>query len=601
MDKMVEDFFKALIKNEKKNASFKKELQEMFDSYDEDLQKKIDFIVNQADEKDLLNEYNKLTETTPLPTDGLILYALALNPRLPDEIVRNMCFIGSANTEFEVPLFNNHKDKMDSLTFTHIYNYNRYTVISNLYGSHYAKNHIDNDIDYPYWMLNIIAKKETALQNDEKVDVGCNIFFYIKDETVIENVLNAVRNSPDSKNAIITELLNNPSISEEKKNIIFDEFGCNYSKLYNPTPYIRDAFYDSAVYTVFNLGINHRSFSSSDESRIFRIATSTLSDMASRQHLTNGMQYDLMNMLVERKDRSSDWLTSALVRATTDPRVLHLALSLKSTSDKDEAINNPHLSKEDIITVATDSKKKLDKELKKTPYPSDKHRNRLISLCQRATLTDEIYDTMLRLNHRSYGSLIHSKYTPKHILEKMLEKVASNELSLSSFDKCAIKCMIFAIDNNLSKEKASALQRTLVTLSGQTNKDSFTRSVANLITDFVKDNSETREFIKFLSEHAKQTEDEKVSNTISILLDYIAHPEKIELAVKAKEEEQNRSLFFVNNKLKRLSYIHFGPSASSKVNFYLNVKEKAKEYLILNEIKEKQEALKGISPPVETR
>lgn len=604
MTKIIKDFFELIEETYKDNKERYPRIKTVIDNYDDEYRKQIVYIAKEATEKELVEAYNNAYEDGSLLTNGLIAFALASNKNLPKSIVNELCFIGVPDSDFHMPLLKNHVDALSKPSFAEIYDNNKYTVRSGMVSSHYNREPTKEDILYPERIMNFIALKEFD-NFSEKLRDDCPIFRYLTDMEFVDKLLDKVRNSSENKEFVINEILNNTFISEEQRNKIFDEFGCDFRKVLIPTPYMVDTMYRITVETVFKSDMDRYSSKTEEERIAYRESIFVLEKLAGKGLLTSGMEYDLMKMIVDRKDRSSEMLTSEIVRTTKDPRVLHIALQLKSTNDKDRAIANKHLSAEDIVAVSKVSQKNIERDLKKGYYASPKHRDRLADLADRATLPDDVYETIFKINDTSVEEAVaRSIYTPYSVLEKELDLILSKTRGYRYSSEFDTRCMMFAIKNTLPRDKARNLMEAVSYLSMGKIQGYMEQQKNTAIKNFLSDNPNINSFKKFLKEMSTVLSNEQYQKASLKAIECIENPPdftKFYSSSKVPLSEYTNQQ--INSEMSRLAYLSEGYSTSTKMRFYLEIEKDAQKYIELYQEKEKREkeALKEMPSSTQER
>lgn len=596
MNKEVEKFLKHM----ETSASTDSRIINFIKLYDEKYREKLCHIATTKDEDELYALYEKEVREGTMSTDNAISYAFASNPHLPKDIVNTICFESIPDTSFYRPLFENNKDKMNESTFKTIYDKESYMISSPIgYLKYKDKSLSKTDLPYSEEMMSWIAEEEftksfSPIKYTFRNDVS-EIFRFLPSEECYDNLIDQIRKSSENKEAILTQLLNNEFVSEAKRDAIFDEFGCDFKELKNPTPHMVELIYESTVATVFHSDMTRYSTKTSEESRIYYDSVFILGDLARYGKLNSGMQLDLMNMLMERKDRSSESLTRELVCGTNDPRVLHLALNLKSTNDKDSAIENKHMAPEDLLTVAKISKKKIDTELKKATYASPKHRKRLLDIATRITLPDEIYETMFRMDESATGNVLSSSpYSPRHIIERTLRDALDPSVRTRTPQEMQARLMLFTIDNSLPMNKTMSLMEMLYLDSQKDEPKGFEHFRRKQeYTNFITDNpniEQYKEFIKELQSTLISEDYRKAAERVLKGIEEIKTWKPEERKEQLPHEMTDRRL----DEKKRACELSIsaGINHSNQASLYLTLEEIATEYNALKEEADRRLALK---------
>ena len=582
MSKEIQKFFDIFETSSMKDSV----MADFINNYDDKYRQRLCHIATTMDQDELNALYEQAVNTGEIARDNAIAYCFASNKSLPKDIVNAICFESTFDTSFYRPLFENNKEKMDSATFRVVYDKESYMISSPVGYLKYKDNISIDDLPYSEEMMSWIAEEEFAkscmpikysyIRNDTN-----EIFRFISSETCYDNLIEQIRRSTDNKEAILTQLLNNEFMPEAKRDAIFDEFGCDFKELKVPTPHMVELIYESTVATVFHSDMTRYSKKTSEESRIYYDSVFILGDLARHGHLNSGMQFDLMNMLMERKDRSSESLTSELVRGTTDPRVLHMALGLKSTNDKDSAIDNSHMADEDLIAVAKVSKKKIDNELKKGVWPSQKHRKRLLDLATRVTLPKDVYETMFKMDDTATGNVLSSsRFTPRDIIEKTLSDALDPSIRTRTPQEMQARLMLFTMDNSLPMDKTMNLMEMMYMDSQKTEPTGFeSYSRKNQYTEFITDNpyiEKYKEFIKEL-ETSLLSEDYRIAATRVLKgIEEIKTWKPQERKEQEPHEMTDRKL---DERIKSCGYaFNAGVHNSNKASLYLDLEGLAKEY-----------------------
>lgn len=606
INETIKKYFQ-LVKENNDNPCLTKQIENTINNYDEEYRQKLINIVKSTDSTELEQIYSEALADGSLISDAAIPYALSENDNLPESIVNELCFVGIPDKHFYPALFKHHFNDLSDATFEEIYSEHPFSVMSAVTSVRYQNSVTKQDLKYPEKIMNAVALHEfnDFTPSTYSYQTAPIIFRYITDEKFLDNIVDKVRNTSENKELVITEILNNPFINDTKKDEIFDEFGCDFKNVLLPTPHMVDTMYRSVVETVFQSDID-RSGKNKEELNAYWSATKVLDSMVSHGLLTSGMEYDLMKMLIDRKERSSDMLTYNLVRTTKNPSVLHIALQLKSTNDKDAAIQNPHLSKEDIVVVAKNSAKNINTSLKKRTYPSVKHIRRLEDLSTKATLPDDVYETLLKADIRTGAALATSPYTPIHILQKTLSQAMDEKYSTCVSQEFNSRCMIYSIEHSLSREKMKDLLKAISyasTFANECRKSNFITyshsKCYSFIKSFTEDNSEIEQYIKCISELPKTAIAELYRNAIPFVLERIKNPNLI-----VEDEEISPSDYtdiVLDATINRLASLEMGTTGAGRLNFYINLEDKATEYLKLYEEKITRESFKKLEEAIEEK
>ena len=605
MHETIKKFFDAFETNSLKDSV----MSEFIKNYDEKYRQRLCHIATTNSEEELFALYEQAVNTGAIGHDNAIAYCFASNPHLPKDIVNTICFESTADNAYYRPLFENHKDKMTEGTFLTIYDKEAYMISSPIgYLKYKDKDLTTSDLPYSEEMMSWIAKVEfdksfSPIRYSFGRSEVNEIFRYLPSETCYDELIDQIRNATEDKELILTQLLNNPFMPEAKRDAIFDELGCNFKELKNPTPHMVEVIYESTVDTVFNCDMNRYSSKTREESQIYYDAVFILGDLARYGKLTSGMQLNLMNLLMDRKDRSSESLTRELVCGTNDPRVLHMALSLKSTNDKDSAIDNPHMADEDLIAVARVSKKKLDAELKKSTYTSPKHRKRLLDLATRVTLPDDVYETMFKVDASATGNVLSSSpFTPRELIEKTLSDALDPSIWTRTPQEMQARLMLFTLDNDLPMEKTMNLMEMLYMDSQKEEPKGFENyKRKHEYTSFITDNSYLEKYKEFIKELETTLISEDYRKSAGRVLKGIEEIKTWKPEERKEQEPHEMTDRRLEEKISGCGYaFNAGVHNSNKASLYLDLEKLAEEYSQLKTESDKR-ALEKAESLEETR
>lgn len=260
-----------------------------------------------------------------------------------------------------------------------------------------------------------------------------HILSHLTDESLVDYVLERLN---FDENAIVY-ILENEKISDDKKNEIFDEYGCNILQINtkNVPQHIIDSIIEQVWMTLFdielrNIYINNYSALTKEEKDAVRDAQRVLLDIITNHKLPESRQIDLANRFLSENSRSMQWVERDLVIHASSPDALRILSKLKN-KDKEMAFENPNCPEDVLQKRATEQYKKIKAKIKKDTWVSDKFSQDLFVVAKKISLPDEYYDTILESrNSRVVGELIPLDTTPTSVLQKYQKnKSIASEIS----------------------------------------------------------------------------------------------------------------------------------------------------------------------------
>ena len=151
---------------------------------------------------------------------------------------------------------------------------------------------------------------------------------------------------------IRTELINNPYLSDDFKNELFNA-GCNWLRLnVNAfTPEIIEEVYGSCIDTYTELYNKTTQKPKMGWDMTYRESQDMISKLIHSEKFPESMQVDLAMRIVDRESKKMDFYVQELFQHTKSENVLKMVDKLKS-KDREYAYANPHMPS-DILTKRT--------------------------------------------------------------------------------------------------------------------------------------------------------------------------------------------------------------------------------------------------------
>ena len=616
MKDVVKNFFYYVKTNEEFRINFRSEINKFAETYTDELHDYLTAIVNEPSIDKINTYYYDAVKKGMLKECPNIACAFALNPNTSSLTINSLCKETTANRDFLAAVCDNHLDKLTLSTIQEIYPDTSTRIMNHFSKFNYSKPNTIADLPLSAHTISAIALAEFFYQQQKIRDLdpsttykwnktNNSIFRFVTDEHTIDIIVDKIKSSPSKKSQILVEILNNYFISDKKKDEIFNLFNDLlldarypsqttenlYPALNNTTPQIVSSLFKENLEFLFEESISDWRFIHQTKHGIENLITGT-------PQLTEEQECKLMKKILEQKKRSSEYLTGTLVRHTNSPKTLLLALCLKSVLDKDAAIENKHLSTEDIIDVALVSAKKIESELQKDVYPSDKHVTRLGNLALRTTLPDKVYQTIFKSNdHKSLSKVAYSKFTPPDILQKIID-MASDKSSFS-YPQIQASIYLFGIKNGLPIEKTQQLMDIVEDVHDsrrynyELSFDSY--NMQHMFTNFFKDNphitlykSELDRLTNFVSEYYQK----RLTQIIKGIEEFPSYQKKeMEEKTTPTEPVKQKDLTKISdkslsNKITSFSYYFYSVNRDSLINTEVNLKieEYATEFMnLINE------------------
>lgn len=239
------------------------------------------------------------------------------------------------------------------------------------------------------------------------------VLTHIRDEEYVKELCN--RELTDD---IRSYLINNPYITNETRDYIA-QFGYSPYEIKIFTPKIANECYTSAIETL------EAGFCSKDPefSAAFFDVKNQLKHMITTKALTEAMQVNLANILIEQTNKKSDGVLYELMVRTESPRVLSLVSKMKG-KDKVVAYENTHMPKNLVKQRMNEICKKIEKNAKTNK--SGKNANSWYEYLRidtlRAQAEYEDYGTMFSLRDAKLNvSVATSAFTPTEILKDYID------------------------------------------------------------------------------------------------------------------------------------------------------------------------------------
>ena len=253
----------------------------------------------------------------------------------------------------------------------------------------------------------------------------------ISEQPTLDYIIANIPEESGHTEKISTDLINNPALSEVKKNNLFDLYGCDPLSVIHPTSYIINSLYTSAI-DAMDADFDDFTKKYSDYSGHF------LESAIVHGCLTEGMQIDFTNRIISNatkwKKRKTDFMLSLLSRYTQSPKVLHIIFEeAKHINDRDYACCNLNMSEIDLRNQAEIYYQKIKRAVdKKDSDIPKKWFDEIEKVIKRIPLTDEQYDFLLTLNDNAFKILINSYTTPvkyiKQIINHLNKELDDNQI-----------------------------------------------------------------------------------------------------------------------------------------------------------------------------
>ena len=248
---------------------------------------------------------------------------------------------------------------------------------------------------------------------------GLAVITFVKDENVIKEICNL----PDVHEDVRAMCINNPYISDELRDEIF-QIGCNVELLTKFTPSILDEVYRSAIESL------ESGFEATEKElrSAHFMSKSFLYDLVTKHVLTEAMEIDLANIVLSQADTSMDNLRHQIFYCTKSPKVLELAEKIKG-KDKLTAYENEYMP-ETMLRARTD---KMLKTIKKNIETNNRRKTPdvwfeyLRKYVHRLELSSADYEMLLNENDSHLiVAIATSPKTPKDVLESIIQKQEVN-------------------------------------------------------------------------------------------------------------------------------------------------------------------------------
>ena len=216
-------------------------------------------------------------------------------------------------------------------------------------------------------------------------------------------------------------------MSNDKKNQVFEKYGCNPDALVKSTPEISNVIYESAIYSAYDMADPH--MSGYTYHMVVSRARNLLDSMIRYGLLSEALEYDLVSRAIDdakqSKTKKMNDMLRTIMHTTTSPKVLHLIYSTAPhINDRDDACNNEYMSETDLKAQAKLYCDKIEKKAKvgKTSEVADKWIIEVIKMMNRVPLDDYQYGVLMQVNPTStVASVLSSDKTPDHIIDKVID------------------------------------------------------------------------------------------------------------------------------------------------------------------------------------
>ena len=248
---------------------------------------------------------------------------------------------------------------------------------------------------------------------------------------------------------IMSAIISAPFLSNKQRDYLFDRYMycCDFSSLKNATPYISNIVYDNTVEGLFEFKTNTTFL----EKRLLNLLANEI--------LSESQQLDLTNRIIEEtkahNDIKQNLLLNTITTITTSPVVLHeIFTRAKSYKNREYAIENKHISKEDLKQQAHLYCQKFQKKIETNTNLPLKWIETIEEIVRKTELNLEDYQHILNThNNNLYDALVTSPYTPENVLNSLIINIDKMEKSNTYLKTTKIKGLLnktFMLDKNRS-------------------------------------------------------------------------------------------------------------------------------------------------------
>ena len=247
-------------------------------------------------------------------------------------------------------------------------------------------------------------------------------FMYLEDNNLAKCILEGSYCDEFIRSSFVA----NRNLSEDIKNRSFDEGIDLRATAYCPTPYILDSIYRILANTCADaVAINPDSIKEmgNDEKSVYNDAVGLLTNYLMRGVLTENIQIDLYNRLIQFKMTKSNIVREALFKYTNVPEILENAPKVINNKSEIKAFcNNKNISFDNIKEIIAPIIKKLSHNPNRKL--SAKELNAIYSVLNnpRIVLPNEYYETLAKVQNPLVAEyLSFSLNTPSKILDDIIK------------------------------------------------------------------------------------------------------------------------------------------------------------------------------------
>ena len=247
-------------------------------------------------------------------------------------------------------------------------------------------------------------------------------FMYLKDNDLAKYILEGSYCDEFIRSSFVA----NRNLSEDIRNRSFDEGIDLRATAYCPTPYILDSIYRILANTCADaVSINPDSIKEmgNDEKSVYNDAIGLLVNYLKRNVLTENMQIDLYNRLIQFKMTKSNNIREALFKHTNVPEILENAPKIINNKSELRAFcSNKNISFKNVEEIISPIINKLSSNPNRKL--SAKELNAIYSVLNnsRIVLPNEYYETLAKARNPLVAEyLSFSINTPSKILDDIIE------------------------------------------------------------------------------------------------------------------------------------------------------------------------------------
>lgn len=355
---------------------------------------------------------------------------------------------------------------------------------------------------------------------------------------------------------IRTELINNPYLSDDFKNELFNA-GCNWLRLNTNafTPEIIEEVYDSCIDIYTELYNKTTQKPKMGWDMTYRESQDMISKLIHSEKFPESMQVDLAMRITDRESKKMDFYVQELFQYTKSENVLKVVDKLKS-KDKEYAYANPHMPSDILAKRTNDFCAKMTKLLnkgtpEKIPFIWDSH---IETGIKNARINDEHYK-MLMANGKplSQMAMATSSMTPEYIKKEFLNYLnIVDERDLPEDYQPRVKVVLetlsFAEEENLNDFTKSQIIAYLDRIGPHTQKSNFS-------SDEGRNHYQVGKAIKEIDDMCEQVPRDDVVKLIDFCKEKAgkALTDKKDDTVKAKEQNVYKYFYLaLSNSLKHI-------------------------------------------------